>query len=117
SRANIPLCVEPAWQNDPKQNWARFEGFINGKSFRLGSEAHLGEFDYGQASHPSCDSCRRPCHCEHRGPGLPALHRPHRQAAGAELFPALHERTGNKGSQLSGGEQQVDETIQPIGLF
>lgn len=34
-----------------------------------------------------------------------------------ELFPALHERTGNKGSQLSGGEQQVDETIQPIGLF
>jgi hypothetical protein len=41
-RANIPLCVEPAWQNDQKQNWARFEGFINGKSFRLGSEAHLG---------------------------------------------------------------------------
>jgi transposase-like protein len=36
------LAVEPAWQNDQKQNWARFEGFINGKSFRLGSEAHLG---------------------------------------------------------------------------
>jgi branched-chain amino acid transport system ATP-binding protein len=24
-----------------------------------------------------------------------------------ELFPALHERAGNKGSQLSGGEQQM----------
>jgi hypothetical protein len=57
ARANIPLCVEPAWQNDPKQNSARFEGFINGKSFRLGSEAHLGEFDYGQASHPSRNCC------------------------------------------------------------